>query len=174
MIFHMLVIEELRFQEVTIQESQFLNVTQLSDCRTYDLPFTLCRSCLLSHKVQMARIDWVLTVSGFSGGSDNKGSICSVGDSGSFPESVKSPGEQNGTHSSILAWRIPRTEESGRLQSRGYKKSDMTEQWTHVHQLFCSTVLNSQSEELHPILTKSSDGAHSIWEKVMVRDILLK
>lgn len=57
MIFHMLVIEELRFQEVTIQESQFLNVTQLSDCRTYDLPFTLCRSCLLSHKVQMARID---------------------------------------------------------------------------------------------------------------------
>ena len=31
------------------------------------------------------------------------------------------------THSSILAWRIPLTEEPGRLQSRGCKESDMTE-----------------------------------------------
>ena len=31
------------------------------------------------------------------------------------------------THSSILAWRIPRTEESGRLQSVGHEESDMTE-----------------------------------------------
>ena len=32
------------------------------------------------------------------------------------------------THSSILAWRIPWTEESGGLQSMGCKKWDMTEQ----------------------------------------------
>ena len=32
------------------------------------------------------------------------------------------------THSSILAWRIPRTEEPGRLQSMGSQESDMTEQ----------------------------------------------
>ena len=31
------------------------------------------------------------------------------------------------THSSILAWRIPGTEESGWLQSWRRKKSDMTE-----------------------------------------------
>ena len=31
------------------------------------------------------------------------------------------------THSSILAWRIPWTEEPGRLQSSGYKESDITE-----------------------------------------------
>ena len=31
------------------------------------------------------------------------------------------------THSSILAWRIPWTEEPGRLQSVGCKESDMTE-----------------------------------------------
>ena len=31
-------------------------------------------------------------------------------------------------HSSILAWRIPWTEESGRLQSMGHKESDTTEQ----------------------------------------------
>ena len=31
------------------------------------------------------------------------------------------------THSSILAWRIPGTEEPGGLQSMGLQKSDMTE-----------------------------------------------
>ena len=30
-------------------------------------------------------------------------------------------GEGMATHSSILAWKIPWTEESGRLQSRGYR-----------------------------------------------------
>ena len=31
------------------------------------------------------------------------------------------------THSSILAWKIPRTEEPGGLQSMGHKESGMTE-----------------------------------------------
>ena len=31
------------------------------------------------------------------------------------------------THSSILAWKMPWTEESGRLQSTGLPESDMTE-----------------------------------------------
>ena len=30
------------------------------------------------------------------------------------------------THSSVLAWEIPRTEEPGGLQSTGHKESDMT------------------------------------------------
>ena len=30
------------------------------------------------------------------------------------------------TYSSVLAWRIPRTEEPGGLQSMGYKESDTT------------------------------------------------
>ena len=34
------------------------------------------------------------------------------------------------THSSILAWRIPWTEESGGLQSMGHKESNTTEQLT--------------------------------------------
>ena len=34
------------------------------------------------------------------------------------------------THSSILAWRIPWTEEPGRLQSLDHKESDRTEQLT--------------------------------------------
>ena len=34
--------------------------------------------------------------------------------------------KEMGTHSSILAWRIPCTEEPGGLQSMGSKESDMT------------------------------------------------
>ena len=35
--------------------------------------------------------------------------------------------EEMATHSSILAWRIPWTEEPGGLQSIAFKGSDMTE-----------------------------------------------
>ena len=34
--------------------------------------------------------------------------------------------EKMATHSSILAWKIPQTEESGGLQSMGSQESDMT------------------------------------------------
>ena len=38
------------------------------------------------------------------------------------------------THSSILAWRIPRTEEPGGYNPWGHKESDMTEQLSaHIH-----------------------------------------
>ena len=36
------------------------------------------------------------------------------------------------THSSILAWRIPGTEETGGLQSTGLKKADTTEATQHA------------------------------------------
>ena len=38
--------------------------------------------------------------------------------------------EEMSTHSSILAWKIPRTEESGRLQSMDRKELDITERLT--------------------------------------------
>ena len=46
----------------------------------------------------------------------------SAEDLGSIPEWVRSPGEGNGNHSSILAWEIPSTEEPGGLQ-HGVAKS---------------------------------------------------
>ena len=49
-------------------------------------------------------------------GSDSKESACSVGDVGSIPGLGRS-GQGTATHSSILASRIPWTEEPGRLQS---------------------------------------------------------
>ena len=42
-----------------------------------------------------------------------------------IPGSGRSPGEGNGNHSCILAWRIPQAEEPGGLQSIG-SQSDTT------------------------------------------------
>ena len=51
----------------------------------------------------------------------DSGDLSSVpGQGGPLEESVT-------THSSIIAWRIPWTEEPGGLQSMGHKESDMTE-----------------------------------------------
>jgi len=50
---------------------------------------------------------------GFPAGPDGKESACNVGDTGLFPGLRRSPGEENATHPSILAWRIPWTEEPG-------------------------------------------------------------
>ena len=44
---------------------------------------------------------------------------CSEGDQGSIPGSGRSPEKKMATHSSILDWEIPRTEEPGGLQSMG-------------------------------------------------------
>ena len=56
-------------------------------------------------------------------GSDGKESACNAGDLGSIPGLERSPEKGTVTHSSILAWRIPWTEEPGRLQSMGCKES---------------------------------------------------
>ena len=58
----------------------------------------------------------------FHGGSDSKASAYNAGDPGSIPGSGRSPGEGMATHSSILAWKIPWTEEPGGLQSRGSQR----------------------------------------------------
>ena len=50
---------------------------------------------------------------------------------GSIPGSGRSPG--GATHSSILAWKIPRTEEPGRLQSMGSQR--IGHDWRTEHTL---------------------------------------
>jgi len=56
---------------------------------------------------------------GFSGGPEGKGSACSAGDSDSILASEDPLEEEMETHSSILAWRIPWTEELCGLQFMG-------------------------------------------------------
>ena len=59
---------------------------------------------------------------GFPGGSDGKESTCSAGDLGLIL-GWEDPLEKGmATHSSILAWRIPWTEDAGGLQSMGSKR----------------------------------------------------
>ena len=58
---------------------------------------------------------------GFPGGSEGKASACDAGD----PQSLgrEDPLEKEmATHSSILTWRIPQTEEPGGLQSTGSQR----------------------------------------------------
>ena len=65
----------------------------------------------------------LISLQGFPGGSDGKESACNAGDQGSIPGSGRSSAEGNGNPlPSILAWRIPRTEEPGRLQYTGSQK----------------------------------------------------
>ena len=56
---------------------------------------------------------------GFPRGSVVKNLLANAEDMCSILGSGRSPGEGNGSHSSILAWEISRTEETGGLQSMG-------------------------------------------------------
>ena len=60
----------------------------------------------------------------FPGGSVVKNLPANAGEVGSIPQLGRFPQEKEmATHSSILAWEIPWTEEPGRLQSPGSQKS---------------------------------------------------
>ena len=48
---------------------------------------------------------------GFPGGSVVKNPPANAEDTGSIPGLGRSPGEEMATHSSVLAWRVPGTEE---------------------------------------------------------------
>ena len=59
------------------------------------------------------------------------------------------------THSSILAWRIPWTEQPGGLQSMGSQRvrhdwSDLAQHRTFTHRLPCSPTSQSRDERGHP------------------------
>ena len=68
---------------------------------------------------------------GFPGGPVCKESTCNAGDTGDVDSILglpRFPWRRMATHSSILAWRISWTEESGRLKEWGRKESVTTEQ----------------------------------------------
>ena len=55
----------------------------------------------------------------FPGGSDGKASACNAGDTGLTPGREDPLKKEMAMHSRTLAWKIPWTEEHGRLQSMG-------------------------------------------------------
>ena len=79
------------------------------------------------------------TKTDFPGGFVSRKSACNVGDLGSIPGWEDPLGEEMATHSSILAWRIPWTEEPGGLQSMG-----VTTSWTRLK---CLTSFLNEAEE---------------------------
>ena len=72
-----------------------------------------------------------------------------VRDTGLIPGSGRSPGGGMATHSNILAWEIPRTEEPGGLQSIG------SQSWTRLKRLSPHTVFPSISD-LSPVIESLS------------------
>ena len=71
---------------------------------------------------------------GFPGGAVVKNPPSNAGDSGSIPDSGRSPGEENGNYSSVLAWKIPRMKESGRSQTMGLQR--VREDWAWMDTFF--------------------------------------
>ena len=59
---------------------------------------------------------------GFPGGSDSKESACNAGDLGPILGWEDPLGKGMATHSSVLHWEIPWTEEPGELQSLGSQR----------------------------------------------------
>ena len=67
------------------------------------------------------------------------------------------------THSSILAQKIPWTEEPGVLQSRGCKESDMTE---CIHVCVCVSMRACTHTHTHTHMTDSSNSEESFQRQV--------
>ena len=74
------------------------------------------------------------------------------------------------THSSIHAWRIPWTEEPGGYSPWGLKESDITEQWTHTHNIV--TVINT-SPSFITLLSHSTPKKINCWLIGSCKEILL-
>ena len=64
--------------------------------------------CTRCHIMQVS-----IYILGFPGGSGIKNQSASAGDASSIPKSGRSPGEENGSPFSILAWGIPRRNQVG-------------------------------------------------------------
>ena len=75
------------------------------------------RHLVLDFVLYQVLVSWGLPYS-----SDGEESAYNAGDLGSIPGSGRSPEREMATHCSILAWRIPGTEEPEGLQSMGSQR----------------------------------------------------
>jgi len=114
------------FSNTTVQKHQFFS-TQLS-------LYLLC---------------YLVLIMGFPGGSDGKQSACNAGDPGLICRLGRSPGEGKATCSSILAWRIPRTEEPGELKVHRVTKESDTTEWLTLSLLWKMKVSGLSLEKIN-------------------------
>ena len=110
-------------------------MTTHSSLLAWEIPWT--EELGTVHEVTRARHDCVAKPTCL-GGAVIKNLPANAGDTrdaGLIPGLGRSPRVGNGIHSSILAWKIPWTEESGRLQSMGLQR--VRHDWlsTHTHHI---------------------------------------
>ena len=72
--------------------------------------------CLWPHLFSCQMSLWIIFTFVFTGGSDGKETACNAGDPGLIPGSGRFLQKGMATYPSILAWRIPWTEEAGGIQ----------------------------------------------------------
>ena len=102
---------------------------------------------------QLSKINIPITSVIFPDGSNGKASAYNAGDLGSIPGLRGSLEKEVATHSSTLAWKIPWTEERGRLQSMGSQRV-----WHNWATLLCFHInwLKMKNHVIIPIDMKSS------------------
>ena len=87
--------------------------------------------------VSMAKLIYTIYKTGFTGGSEDKASSCNTGDLGLIPGLGRSLEKEMATHSSILAWGIPWTVESGGVPKSGtqikFKYNNSQHYINHMH-----------------------------------------
>ena len=81
-----------------------------------NIPFYACRK-IYQHFLRVGHLAYFCTFMGFLSGSESKESACNAGDQVLCLGRKDSLEKGMATHSSILAWRVPWTEEPGGLQS---------------------------------------------------------
>ena len=111
------------------------------------LQFLIC-VCNIVNEVKHLYI-WLL---GFPGGSDDKESACAIWETQVGSLGQEYPLEKGmATHSSILDWEIPWTEEPCGLQSMGSQKSDtVTKQQQHIwFIMLCQSLLYNKVTQLY-------------------------
>ena len=96
----------------------------------------------------------------FSGGWDGKKICLQCGIPGFYLWLGRSPGERDGTHSSTLAWKIPWTEEPGRLQSMG--SLGVRHNWATSFSLFTSMHWRRKWKPTPVFLPGESQGWRSL------------
>ena len=89
---------------------------------------TRMRQCPQPRKTGMEITTWLKSAWAFPGGTVARNMPVRAGDAGLIPGLGRSPGLGNATHSRVLAWKTPWTEELSGLQSGGVTKElDWTE-----------------------------------------------
>ena len=94
--------------------------------------------CFETHLLCWHHVPPLCSCLGLSRWLSGKESACDVG---STPGSGKSPGGGMATHSSILAWEIPWTEEPGGCSPWGHRESD-TAEWLSIVSLKVSVIFS--------------------------------